>query len=81
MRGVKRIHSIVIHKYSLQRLFAPKTAVSLTVFTWSGRRKKKKWKKAKIPHELETTERILSPQCTYAQLNLSSKKKKQICLF
>ena len=47
-----------------------KTAVSLTVFTWSGRRKKKKWKKAKIPHELETTERILSPQCTYAQLNL-----------
>ena len=71
MRGVKRIHSIVIHKYiPYKRLFAPKTAVSLTVFTWSGCRKKKKWKKAKIPHELETTERILSPQCTYAQLNL-----------
>ena len=45
-----RIHSIVIHKYiPFKRLFAPKTAVSLTVFTWSGRRKKKNGKKLKFP--------------------------------
>ena len=76
-----RIHSIVIHKYiPFKRLFAPKTAVSLTVFTWSGRRKKKNGKKLKFPMNWRRLN-VFSPLSVLMPNLISRVKKKNKYVF